>query len=173
MWSGIRSWILAVPILLPVGIFLLVPEFTFAGGETLVSLKDGGSGRRIGCAVLHDGEPVVLTWMNSLFRLKVTEIYTTREGILEQTAVTYGDPSGKEPPGVEPKDVEDLYHTGGPFTAKGLAIPYHKIVFRIGEIGNPVLNLGGRSIYLADEVGFGGSVILEAGKADPRVHGCP
>ena len=39
---------------------------------------------------------------------------------------------------------------------------FQKIVFRIGEIGNPILNIQGRQIALAEEVGFGGTIVLES-----------
>jgi hypothetical protein len=67
---------------------------------------------------------------------------------------------------VRPEDVDDLYHTGGPFHAEGLTRPVARVVFRVGQIGDPVLRMGGRAIRLLDAVGFGGAVRLEAGPAN-------
>jgi hypothetical protein len=161
MFSGIRPWTAFFLILLPVGP-LLAASCGFSAGETLVQLTHGDTGRRIACAVLKDGETVILTWTNSLFRLLVTETYVTKGGMLEQTGVVFADPGGEEPPRVRPEDVEDLYHTGGPFKAEGLSRPFSRIVFRVGEIGNPVLRIRDRSLQLTKEAGFGGAVILES-----------
>ena len=161
MMSGTRSWTLFVLILLPVYL-MPTPLHTSWAGETLVQLTHGETGKRISCTVLRDGETLILSWTNSLFRLLVTETYVAEGGMLVQTGVTFADPSGNEPPIVNPEDVEDLYHTGGPFKADGLSQPFRRIVFRIGEIGNPVLKIRDHAIALAKEVGFGGSVILES-----------
>lgn len=147
-------------ILLLVGLF--ASSSALCAGETMVQLTHGETGKRISCAVLRDGETLALAWTNSLFRLLVTETYVAGGGMLVQTGVTFADPSGKEPPLVKPEDVEDLYHTGGPFKAEGLSKPFRRIVFRIGEIGNPVLKIRDHAIELAKEVGFGGSVFLES-----------
>ena len=161
MMSGTRSWTPFVLILLPVYL-MLTPLHTSWAGETLVQLTHGDTGKRISCTVLRDGETLILSWTNSLFRLLVTETYVAEGGMLVQTGVTFADPSGNEPPIVNPEDVEDLYHTGGPFKANGLSQPFRRIVFRIGEIGNPVLKIRDHAIASAKEVGFGGSVILES-----------
>jgi hypothetical protein len=161
MLSGTRSWTLFVLIHLLVGL-LLASSGALCAGETMVQLTHRETGKRISCTVLRDGETLILTWTNSLFRLLVTETYVAEGGILVQTGVTFADPNGKEPPLVKPEDVEDLYHTGGPFKAEGLSKPFRRIVFRIGEIGNPVLKIRDYAIELAKEVGFGGSVMLES-----------
>jgi hypothetical protein len=150
-----------VLILLPVYL-MLTPLHTSWAGETLVQLTHGDTGKRISCAVLRDGETLILSWTNSLFRLLVIETYVAERGMLVQTGVTFADPSGNEPPIVNPEDVEDLYHTGGPFKAEGLSRPFRRVVFRIGEIGNPVLKIRDYAIKFAEEVGFGGTVILES-----------
>jgi len=90
----------------------------------------------------------------------VTEVFVARDGRLDLTQVTFEDPLGKTPPSVTPEDLDDLYHTGGPFKASGLSRPFTRIVFRIGEIGDPKLKIGKQQIRLIDEVGFGGAVLL-------------
>lgn len=129
--------------------------------KTHIELTDGKTGRKIFSEALPHGETITLTWNNSLFRLKVTELFIVKDGLLVQTSVTFADPKGSIPPAVKPEDVDDLYHTGGPFKAEGLSRPIRKVTYRIGEIGDPVIIIGGRLIRLAKEVGFGGSVILE------------
>lgn len=129
--------------------------------KTHIVLTDGNTGRKIFSEALQHGETIILTWNNSLFRLKVTEVFIVRDGHLEQTSVTFSDPKGGVPPIVKPEDVDDLYHTGGPFKAEGLSRPIRKVTYRIGEIGDPIIKIGNRLIRLAQEVGFGGSVILE------------
>ena len=153
-------WTLFILILLPVCL-TLTSLHTLWAGQTLVKITNGDTGRRISCNVLEEGEILILTWTNSLFRLLVTETYKAKDGILEQTDVVFADPSGKEPPLVKPEDVDDLYHTGGPFKAKGLSRPFQRIVFRVGEVGNPVLKIQEREIVFAKEVGFGGTIVLE------------
>ncbi|MFB3817408.1 MAG: hypothetical protein ACE147_07080 [Candidatus Methylomirabilales bacterium] len=143
---------------------LLVPAFAGAAGPlTRVTLTEGGTERRIAAAALSEGEEMVLTWTNSLFGLRVTEVFTARAGRLVLTEVSFADPAGGEPPRVRPEDVDDLYHTGGPFRAEGLSRPVSRVVFRVGQIGDPVIRLGGTRVRLLDAVGFGGAVRLEAG----------
>lgn len=161
MKSGNYSWTLFILILLPVCL-TLTPLHTLWAGSTLVKITNGDTGRRISCNVLEEGEILILTWTNSLFRLPVTETYKAKDGILEQTSVAFADPSGKEPPLVKPEDVDDLYHTGGPFRAEGLTRSFRKIAFRVGEVGNPVLKIQEHEIAFVKEVGFGGTVILES-----------
>ena len=55
------------------------------------------------------------------------------------------DSTPGQPP-VSPQDVGDLYHTGGPFSAKGLDRPFTQIVFRVGEIGNPKMRVRDRVV---------------------------
>jgi len=147
-------------------LLLLAPGAAPAGASrTRVTLTEGATGRTIATRALGEGEEMVLTWTNSLFRLRVTEVFIARGGELVLTRVTFADPAGSEPPRVRPEDVDDLYHTGGPFRAEGLSRPVRRVVFRVGEIGNPVIRLGDRRIHLAREAGFGGAVRLEAGPA--------
>lgn len=137
-------------------------------GHTWLELRDAGTGRRIVSLDLREGEEVVLTWMNSLFGLMVTEVFVARSGILELTRITFADPGGGEPPLVRPGDVDDLYHTGGPFRAEGLFRPMSRVIFRVGEIGNPTIRIGNELVHLARQVGFGGAVLLATRK--PSVY---
>ena len=147
------------------------PPANGRGGLTWLELTDAGTGRRIAAAALPPGAPVTLSWMNSLFRLRVTERFVACDGRLDLTRVTFADPQGSPPPTVPAADLDDLYHTGGPFDAKGLARPTVRAVFRVGEIGDPVLALGSRLVRLKDEVGFGGAARLEVRR--PRWQGGP
>ncbi len=133
-----------------------------SAGATWLELADAGTGRRIVARLLPDGERVVLTWTNSLFRLPVTEVFVARGGGLTLTAITFADPAGAQPPRVRPEDVDDLYHTGGPFTADGLSRRFDRVVFRVGEIGDPTLRVGASAVRFSREVGFGGAVVLTA-----------
>ena len=112
--------------------------------------------------MLREGDPVVLTWKNSLFDLMVTEMFVARGGILALTIVTFADPRGGQPPPARPKDLDDLYHTGGPFRVNGLAKPIASAVFRVGEIGQPTLQIGKQTGRLAREVGVGGAIRMVA-----------
>jgi hypothetical protein len=152
---GLAAWILA------------------SAGSTRLELSDAGTGREIASQLLRDGQRVVLTWKNSLFGLPVTEVFVARGGILTLTEIRFADPSGREPPRVTPADVDDLYQTGGPFQAEGLSRPVSRVVFRVGEIGNPSLRVGSRLVQFAQEVGFGGAVLLVARRSSPleRVAG--
>lgn len=143
-----------------------------AGGpeapRTRVELVDAATGRTVASHVMREGERAVLRWRNSLFGVDVTEVFEARSGGLELFSVTFATPGGGAPPRVRPEDVDDLYHTGGPFHAEGLARPVRRVTFRVGEIGRPRLTLGDRTIQLFDEVGFGGAVRLEvAGMPTP------
>ena len=151
--------------------FLLVTAFlsqASPSGYTRVQLKELGTGRKILSEVLRDGEEVVMTWKNSLFGLKVTEVYKAAGGVLVLHQVTFADPQGSAPPRVTPADVDDLYHTGGPFTACGLTKPFQQVVHRVGEIGEPRMSVRGREVVFREEVGFGGSIVLIA--TAPRVY---
>lgn len=123
---------------------------------------DASTGRRIVDRLLSDGEPISLTWTNSLFGLAVTEVFVADGGRLMLTRITFAEPRGGDPPRVRPEDVDDLYHTGGPFTAEGLSRPVRDVVFRVGEIGKPAFHFRDRVVRLADEVGFGGAARLTA-----------
>jgi hypothetical protein len=131
-------------------------------GSTRLELSDAETGRSIAARTLPEGEEVVLTWTNSLFGLMVTEVFVARTGMLELTRITFADPAGGEPPRVRPTDVEDLYQTGGAFQAEGLSRPVHRVVFRVGEIGDPRIRVGRDVVRLKQEVGFGGAVLLVA-----------
>jgi len=137
-------------------------------GHTWLELADEGTGRKIVSRLLPDGERIVLTWTNSLFRLPVTEVFVAGSGVLTLTEITFGNPAGREPPRVRPEDVDDLYHTGGPFKAEGLSRPITRVVFRVGEIGRPAMTVGNRLVRFTEEVGFGGAVRLTARPASFR-----
>lgn len=140
------------------GIWIYSP----ARGYTRIELVDGSTGKTIAAAVLRDGEPVVLKWRNSLFDLDVTENFTTQNGALIQDGVTFADPGGLPPPEATAREVEDLYHTGGPFSASGLNRPFSRIVYRVSEAGTPRMNFGDRVVDFKQLVGFGGAVVLTA-----------
>jgi hypothetical protein len=161
-----RRALAACLILLPVlglSAWVLAPT-----GSTWLTLTDAETGRGIASQLLPDDEKVVLTWTNSLFRLPVTEVFVAKAGILTLTEITFADPTGREPPRVRPEDVDDLYHTGGPFKATGLSRPFSRIVFRVGEIGNPTIRVGRHAVRLVREVGFGGAVLLVARRPSLR-----
>jgi hypothetical protein len=157
---GRRRPLAACLIFLPVlalSAWLLAPE-----GHTWLELSDAGTGRRIVSQLLPDGERVTFNWTNSLFRLPVTEVFVAGRGVLTLTEITFADPDGREPPRVRPEDVDDLYHTGGPFRAEGLSRPVGRVIIRVGEIGRPTIRLRDHFIQLTREVGFGGAVLLVA-----------
>lgn len=134
-------------------------------GYTRLELADAETGRKILVAVLRDGEPVVLTWRNSLFNLDVTEVFVAESGGLIQTEVTFADPRGAPPMRASPQDLDDLYHTGGPFAVQGLRKPFQRVVYRIGEIGEPKMRVREREVEFKRAVGFGGRIVLIAQKA--------
>jgi hypothetical protein len=138
------------------GMWLLSP----ARGYTRIDLENGTTGKTIAAAVLRDGEKIVLTWRNSLFDLDVTECFYAENGKLIQDGVRFADPRGLPPPEATAREVEDLYHTGGPFTAKGLDRPFSRIVYRVSEVGTPKMELCNRIVDFKQEVGFGGAVVL-------------
>jgi hypothetical protein len=140
----------------------LSPRAERPRGATWLELTDTASGRRIFANALRDGEEIVLTWTNSLFRLTVTEAFVARSGRLDLCRVTFADPKGLPPPVARPEDLDDLYHTGGPFHVEGIARPLARVVFRVGEVGDPKLTIGPRTVALKQEVGFGGAVLLQA-----------
>ena len=159
MWSRRRA-LAACVILLPV--LCLSSWFLAPTRHTWFELTDTGTGRRIASQLLPDGEKVVLTWKNSLFGLLVTEVFVAKGGSLTLAEITFADPSGGDPPRVKPEEVDDLYQTGGPFKAEGLSRPVSRVVFRVGEIGNPTIKVGNLRVQIAREVGFGGGVLLVA-----------
>jgi hypothetical protein len=130
------------------------------GRYTWLELTDAETGRKIAAQAVKDGEEVVLTWRNSIFDLGVREVFVAREGRLDLTQVTFEDPRGEKPPAATPEDLDDLYHTGGPFRVTGISKPFTRIIFRVGEIGDPRLRVEKESIRLVDQVGFGGAVLL-------------
>ena len=137
-------------------------------GYTRIDLTEDGKGRGIFSAVVPDGERVTLTWRNSQFGLSVTEGFFTRSGVLVQDQVTFSAPDGSPPPRVSPRDVDDLYHTGGAFDARGLSRPYQRIVYRIGEIGDPQMQVQNRTVSFKQAAGFGGRLILTTTR--PALH---
>jgi hypothetical protein len=139
-----------------------------AAGYTRVELTQAGTGKTILSIVLRDGEQAVLTWRNSLFGLDVTELFQAEAGMLILDQVTFADPRGLPPPTVSPADVDDLYQTGGPFTARGLGKPFRRVAFRVAEIGEPKLKIRDRVVAFKQEVGFGGGVMLTV--AMPKWH---
>jgi hypothetical protein len=152
-------------------IFLLVLAFlsqAAPSGYTRIQIKEAGTGRKILSEVLRDGEEVVLIWKNSLFGLKVTEVFVAQGGLLVLSQVTFADPLGSTPPRVTPADVDDLYQTGGAFSASGLSKSFQQIVYRVGEIGDPRMRVRRREVAFRQEVGFGGSIVLSA--AAPKAY---
>lgn len=133
-----------------------------AAGYTRLELADAEGGRKIFSALLPDGHEAVLKWRNSLFGLDVTEVFTARNGIMVLTRVTFAIPGGSPPPEVTPADLDDLYHTGGPFTVRALEKPIRQVTYRVSEIGNPNMRIGIRVIDFKKEVGFGGAIALSA-----------
>jgi len=129
-------------------------------GYTRIDLTGDGEGRNIFSAVVPDGERVTVTWRNSQFGLHVTEGFFARSGVLVQDQVTFSSPDGPPPPRVSPRDVDDLYHTGGAFDARGLSRPFRRIVYRIGEIGDPKMRVQNKTVSFKQEAGFGGRLVL-------------
>lgn len=136
-------------------------------GNTRLELRDPDAEREIFAIVLTEGEPVVFTWLNSLFGLFVTERFEARGDALFLTGVTYDSPGCQSLPVVPPEDAEALYQTGGPFHAPGLAKPFREIVFRISEIGEPKMKIRDHLVDFKKEVGFGGRIILTVTSVDP------
>ena len=137
-------------------------------GYTRIELTEEGRGEKILSVVAPDGEAVTLTWRNSQFGLHVTEVFFARSGVLVQDQVTFASPDGSPPPRVSARDVADLYHTGGAFDARGLSRPFSRIVYRIGEIGDPRIHVKNRTAALKKAAGFGGRVILTTAK--PKLY---
>jgi len=137
-------------------------------GYTRLELTEEGRGEKIFSVVAPDGEPVTLTWHNSQFGLRVTEVFFAQGGLIIQDQVTFADPGGPPPPRVSARDVEDLYHTGGEFDARGLSRPFSRIVYRIGEIGDPKIWVKNKTVALKKAAGFGGRVILTT--ARPKLY---
>ena len=160
---------------IPIGFFLWVAFLgvlfisqTIPSGYTRIDLMAEEGGKKILSDVVRDGEPVILTWRNSQFGLHVTETFFARSGVLIQDQVTFSALDGSPPPRVSARDVDDLYHTGGAFDARGLSRPFSRIVYRIGEIGDPRMQVKKKTAALKKEAGFGGRVILTASR--PTLH---
>ncbi|MGQ9457562.1 MAG: DUF1850 domain-containing protein [Anaerolineae bacterium] len=134
-------------------------------GYTRVDLVDLSTGRSLLSAVLHNGEKATLTWTNSIFGLPVVEVFAAEAGSLVLQEVTFEDVRGVPPPMVTSADVEDLYHTGGAFTAREIRRPLRYVIFRIGEIGNPRLRVRSQEVDFQREVGFGGRIAWTAREA--------
>jgi hypothetical protein len=147
---------------------VLLASQVIPSGYTRIELTEEGRGNKILSTVMTDGEPVIVTWRNSQFGLHVTESFFARSGVLVQDRVTFSTPDGSSPPRVSPRDVDDLYHTGGAFDARGLSRPFSRIVYRIGEIGDPTIRVKKRIAALKKEAGFGGRVILATSR--PALH---
>lgn len=148
----------ALPIFLSVLIFAC--HSPVVKPHSWLHLADGSTGREIALEPLWEGEEVVYTWRNSMFRLMVTEILVLRDGRLVLTEVTYADPRGFEPPLSKVEDLDNLFQTGGPFRVTGISRPFTRLIFRVGEIGKPKLKIGEKVVELEREVGFGGTVVL-------------
>ncbi|MGE5841151.1 MAG: hypothetical protein ACM335_02655 [Deltaproteobacteria bacterium] len=155
-----RTFLILAAILVILLVLWLPSKINVLGKHTWLELTDAQSGRRITAQAVKDGGEVVLTWRNSIFDLRVAEVFVAREGRLDLTQVTFEDPRGKTPPVVAPEHLDDLYHTGGPFRTTGLSRPFTRIIFRVGEIGDPRLKVERQSIRLIEQVGFGGAVLL-------------
>ena len=137
-------------------------------GFTRIDLAGEGEGGNFLSAVVPDGERVTLTWRHSQFGLRVTEVFVARSGVLVQDQVTFSAPGSPPPPRVSPRDVDDLYHTGGPFDARGLSRPFRRIVYRVGQIGDPVIHVQDRTVAFRDVAGFGGRLVLTASRPSLR-----
>lgn len=157
---GLFLWVAFLGLLL---VSQIVPS-----GYTRIDLMAEAGNRTILSDVVRDGEPVILTWRNSQFGLHVTEIFYARSGVLIQDQVTFSALDGSPPPRVSACDVDDLYHTGGAFDARGLSRPFSRIVYRIGEIGDPKMRVKKKTAALKKAAGFGGRVILAASR--PALH---
>jgi hypothetical protein len=156
-----RALLLALLFLLAAALLSQAP----LPGYTRIQLREAGTGRKILSHVLRDGEEIVMNWKNSLFGLQVTEVFEASNGRVVLTTVTFADPQGAVPPVVQPSDVDDLYHTGGAFTAQGLHRPFERIAHRVGEIGEPRMKVRATEVDFKREVGFGGGVVLSASAA--------
>jgi hypothetical protein len=154
------GFLVLAAVLLLLLVLWLPSRVNILGNYTRLELTDAATGRKISAQSVRDGEEVVLIWRNSLFGLMVREVFVAREGRLDLIQVTFEDPLGRTPPTVSQEDLDDLYHTGGPFRVTGLSRPFTRIVFRVGEIGDPILRIKKQQIRFIDQVGFGGAVLL-------------
>ena len=153
-----RIWISALITMLLFGVGFaarIVPS-----GYTKIVLTQEGKSGKLFSAVAPDGERLTLSWRNSLFGLQAKEGFFARSGVLIQDQVIFFTPDGAPPPRVSPEEVDDLYQTGGAFDARGLSRSFSRIVYRIGEIGDPKLHVQGRTVAFKQAAGFGGRIIL-------------
>jgi len=132
-------------------------------GYTRIELMEEARREKLLSIVAPDGEPVTLTWRNSQFGYDVMEVFHAWDGMIIQDQVTFSEPGGP----LSAADVADLYHTGGTFDARGLSRPFSRIVYRIGEIGDPKFRVKNQTAALKKEAGFGGRVILTT--ARPKI----
>ena len=137
-------------------------------GYTRIDLTRDAPGGNLLSLVVPDGERVILTWRNSQFGLQVTEVFHAQSGVLVHDQVTFSAPNGPPPQRVSPRDVDDLYHTGGAFDARGLSRPFRRIVYRIGEIGDPKLQVRNKTVAFQQTAGFGARLVLTATR--PALH---
>jgi hypothetical protein len=159
-----RLTLLILAVILVVLLVLWLPSrVNVLGKYTWLELTDAETGRKSPLRLSKTGRDCPHL-ENSIFDLRVTEIFIAREGASGLTEVTFEDPQGQTPPTVKPEDLDDLYHTGGPFRATGLSKPFTRIIFRVGEIGDPKLKVKNQSIRLIEQVGFGGAVLMVARK---------
>jgi hypothetical protein len=159
-----RTILVAIATLLGLG-FLL--QLTLPG-YTRIELTEESRGEKLLDLKVPDGERLTLTWRNSQFGYLVTEVFYARGGQIIQDQVTFAGPGGPPPLRVSAADVADLYHTGTTFDARGLNRPFSRIVYRIGEIGNPLLRVKNETAALKKAAGFGGRVILTT--AQPKLY---
>jgi hypothetical protein len=160
----IRTILIVIATLL-VLVFLLQVS---PSGYTRIELTEESRGEKLLDLTVQDGEPLTLTWRNSQFGYQVTEVFYAKEGLIVQDQVTFADPGGPPPPRVSAADVADLYHTGATFDARGLDRPFSRIVYRIGEIGNPQIRVKNKPAALKKAAGFGGRVVLTT--ARPKLY---
>ena len=129
-------------------------------GYTRIDLTGDGKGREIFSAVVPDGERVTLTWRNSQFGLRVTEGFFARSGVLVQDQVTFSAsgrsaPSARLPPGRR----RPLPHGRG-VRRPGAFPAVPRIVYRIGEIGDPKMQVQNKTVSFKQAAGFGGRLVL-------------
>jgi hypothetical protein len=161
-----RLTTIILPALFLIGLGVL-SQFSPAG-YTRIVLTEESRGEKILSVTVPDGEPLTLTWRNSQFGYRVTEVFYARRGQIIQDQVPFADPSGPPPSRVSAADVADLYPPGAPFDARGLNRPFSRIVYRIGEIGDPRIQVKNRTAALKKAAGFGGRVILTT--ARPKLY---
>lgn len=148
-------WGLVAALLLG-GTLLFLPADRYAR----LTLSDPKNGRVILSTIIGEDQKVVYTWTNSIFRIPVREVYVWQNGSFVQREVASGNVQAVAE-SVASDDVADLYHTGDEFYTNEMNRPFERIVFRVGEFGNPHLDVGSHRIGFKDEVGFGGQVVLE------------